>query len=541
MKKKRKVLFFALFFFFLIIAIEFVFLHNSRGFFWIVLEGQIECTPKLQNKKISLEGSKDSYSVIVKGDFSRPIANVDARYISFALDISQVVGGKWWNPKADKAEQGSGTHTSPIFDFSCHELDILVKELAPAYLRIGGSEADKVYYDLQEKTTTPIPSGYHSALTKKQWDSLHSFIKRNSLGLIFTLNAGPGNRNSDGTWLPDNSEALLKYSVQCSYIIDVLEFGNELNVFWYVHGRKHQVSVEQYAKDILAVKSLAKKHYPNVRLAVQGSAFWPVLGEPLSFFYGFTRESIKQCGPNLDLFLWHYYPQQSRRGPMATRRACPGRLLSSYNLDEAAYWALEIGNMVNQYAPGKEIWLGETGNAQFGGEPGLSDVYLASLWWMDQSGLLAKSGNKVVIRQTLSGMDYGMIEEGTWMPRPDYWCSLLWKRLMGNTVYHAHSSSSQCRVYVHDHPKQKQARSFLCINLDHQRNAIASFPEFLSCEYEIFALNSKDIFGKEILLNGQKLDKNCLESLKKPQGKKKCSFWNTRNRTSSSFFCVYSL
>ena len=99
----------------------------------------------------------------------------------------------------------------------------------------------------------------------------------------------------------------------------------------------------------------------------------------------------------------------------------------------------------DQYAPGKPVWIGETGGAQFGGEPGISDAYLGGLWWLDELGLAARSGVEVVVRQTLSGSNYGLIDDKTLVPRPDYWNSWLWKRLMGQEVFAFHLVTNPVR------------------------------------------------------------------------------------------------
>jgi heparanase 1 len=146
---------------------------------------------------------------------------------------------------------------------------------------------------------------------------------------------------------------------------------------------------------------LIQRHTPGARLAGQGSAFWPILGETLSLLFGYMPRYLRRSAGLVDVIMWHCYPQQSRRGVMAVRRAYPSRLLDPKNLDEAGHWAQEIGEWRRRYAPGKPVWLGETGNAQFGGEPGLSDAYLGGLWWLDQLGLMACCGQEVVVRQTL--------------------------------------------------------------------------------------------------------------------------------------------
>jgi heparanase 1 len=481
---------------------------GSHGGFFKFLAGQRDPGPELDPaiSQSDLPGGS-TYSISVQVDASQALAHLPPEYLSFAIDTSQVVGGKWWDPKASGAEIGSGTVNAPPFDFNQPQLDLLTQALAPATLRLGGSEADKVFYDLSEKGDAAIPEDYESVLRRQQWDDANAFAQRNGLKLIFTLNAGPGNRDESGAWDPANARELIAYSAAQGYPVSGWELGNELNIFWFVHGLGEQVSPAQYHQDLAAARALVKDYYPEATFSGQGSAFWPLLGEPLGLFYSMMPGYLQHSGDLTDFVSWHYYPQQSRRGPIASRRAYPGRLLDPANLDEAAYWADQVASLRDRYAPGKPIWLGETGNAQFGGEPGLSDVYLAGLWWLDQLGLLALHDQQVVVRQSLTGMNYGMIDDVTLSPRPDYWNSLLWKRLMGSEVYSAQvqgENTEKLRVYAHSTPGTDGAVTLLLINLDPQRSAHVNLPG-LDGEAIMYALTTPDLFSQTVLLNGEEL------------------------------------
>jgi hypothetical protein len=50
---------------------------------------------------------------------------------------------------------------------------------------------------------------------------------------------------------------------------------------------------------------------------------------------------------------------------------------------------------------------------------------------MDQLGALARRSVKTVMVNTLASSDYGLLDEDTLDPRPDYWAALLWRRTMG--------------------------------------------------------------------------------------------------------------
>jgi heparanase len=509
MIKRRPLLYIALFLIVLIVAISTLGLWNAKGNWIDLIRGQLPAEPRQLKTTASQDGGQGQpYLVTVQVDLSAAVGEVAPEFLSFSIDASQVTGGKWWDPAAKGQELGTGSVHAPLFDFNRVQLDTLVAGLAPAYLRVGGSESDKVFYDMQPADSSPRPpaNGYQSVLTREEWDALNAFAQRLGLKVVFTLNDGPANRDSAGQWNGANAADLLAYTAQKEYPVSVWELGNEVNNFWFVFGPKNQITTAQYAQDLLKVRQLVNQITPTARLGGQGSMFWPVLGEPLNFFYGFMPAYLQQSGAVVDIVSWHYYPQQSRRGPVATRRASPARLLDPANLDEAGYWADKLRVWRDSNAPGKPLWLGETGNAQFGGEPGLSDVYLADLWWLDELGLMARKGMQVVVRQTISGSNYGLIDDVTLAPRPDYWASLLWKRLMGPQVYAASAvgaGANRLRVYAQAAPDGQLG--MVLINLDPEQNAAVSLPWLKGKAYTLYSVTAQDIFGQEVALNGRPL------------------------------------
>jgi hypothetical protein len=84
--------------------------------------------------------------------------------------------------------------------------------LSPAYLRVGGTEADRVYYALKKKE--PVPSkpvvDYQLVLKKKQWKQLIRFTKKVGARLVFTLNCGWSDRLPDGSWDSSNARSSLR-------------------------------------------------------------------------------------------------------------------------------------------------------------------------------------------------------------------------------------------------------------------------------------------------------------------------------------------
>ncbi|WP_418138943.1 hypothetical protein AB8616_08955 [Marinomonas sp. RS-M-Aa-14] len=105
-----------------------------------------------------------------------------------------------------------------------------------AYIRVGGSEADKVEYFTSQK---PLSEKQHDGLLLSQtmWNNLHHFCQRHDLALIFTLKYGLFERRKQGRWDATEVIDLLKYSQAHQQQIDICELGNEaqclLGISWF--------------------------------------------------------------------------------------------------------------------------------------------------------------------------------------------------------------------------------------------------------------------------------------------------------------------
>jgi len=244
------------------------------------------------------------------------------------------------------------------------------------------------------------------------------------------------------------------------------------------------------------------KEYNNDSIPIAGaSAFWPIIGEPFPIMKSFLKK-LKDA----DVVSWHYYPTQSFRCPVAVRRARPFTFLDPKNLEEFNKQNSKVMKLKESYSPLSEIWMTETGNAQCGGQPGVSDRFIAGLWWLDQLGSAAKNNNKVVVRQTLAGSDYGLINDKTLEPNPDYWNSLLWKKLIGNKVLLAEKNKKNhsLRVYAHC-TKNKTSVTLLVINLNRNKEINFTFDESLGDKKEVYLLTSNDPTSKNVFLNSKRL------------------------------------
>ena len=454
----------------------------------------ISCSKSEEQKKSNL--FKDA--PVIRVETGLVLAEVSKQFLSFAVDTSQVVGGNWWSPK------GVTEKVDP-YDFSRLRLKNMAKALSPAYFRIGGTEADNTFYNLSDPYDEKLnPKWEEEALIlkKKMVDDFCTFAVEQGLDLFFTLNGGRFTHNEKKVWQPENSGKLIQYikSIKCP--VKVWEFGNEINGYWVFSKGKFRLSGKEYAESFKLAKALIDKEDPDSKLAGPSSAYWPKVGEAFPVMPTF----LENIGDKLDIITWHYYPQQSTRCPTQSRKAELKLLLNPKYLDEINKWAEEVEQKAKKHNPKAQIWLGETGHAQCGGAQGISGTYVSSLWWLDELGTIAKRGQPVIIRQTLTGGDYQMIDEQNLNPLPDYFASLLWKKLMGQKVFKVQkiANKDHLRFYAHCSKKQSGALTLLAINL-HEKDSEGVQFKGLGDSHTLYGLNSTELKSKKIYLNAKEL------------------------------------
>ena len=442
--------------------------------------------------------AKGGKPVAVRLSGNSPVAQTDERYLSFSVDISVLAGGYWWEGAMD-VRRGLGTLKVPPLELDLKKLDKLVGLLGPAYLRIGGSEADKIHY-----FSAPADERDPLILTREQWDNLHGFVKRNNLKLMFTCKYGLFQRRLHGKWDGNELVALLAYSRHKGYDIDVLELGNELNAYWAFHGLLSQPRAVNLARDYDRFCALAWSFYPRAKVCGPGSAFWPRLGETLRPVSNITPKFLAALDTHLDIIDWHYYPFQSERSPVRTRAASLQRLLDPRSFDDYGKFCRQLMRLRDRYQPQAQLWTGETGSAQCGGQPEMSDRWASSFWWADQLGMGARCGQKVMVRQSLVGGDYGMVARLTLKPRPDYWVSWLWGQLMGTRVFAVDSQGLSLRCYLHA-AREGQGKTLMLINLKPQPVTVALDPALARTISGGYELTAKKLLSRRVRINGAKV------------------------------------
>jgi hypothetical protein len=107
----------------------------------------------------------------------------------------------------------------------------------------------------------------------------------------------------------------------------------------------------------------------------------------------------------------------------------------------------------------------------------------------------------MVAHNTLAASDYGLLDEKTLRPRPNYWAALLWRRLMGTIVLDAGTHNGM-HLYAHCRRGARGAVTLLAINTDRTNATTLRLP----VSSERYTLSADDLQSAEVKLNGTALE-----------------------------------
>ncbi|KAM7368582.1 hypothetical protein PAMP_012907 [Pampus punctatissimus] len=457
-------------------------------------------------------------SVYVCADLSAVIRRVDPRFLSVTLDASLAAEEKF------------------MFLLQSPKLKTLAKALTPAFLRFGGTRQDFMVFTPQrfhqlsssftaEKSCDKLLPSWLEQRLKKEWtqqqmslmredvqrkykqvkfteftvDLLHSFTSCSGMDLIFGLNALL--RTADNTWNSSNARSLLQYCESRRYMMS-WELGNEPNSF----EKKAGVRVDGYqlGQDFTHLRKMLSesKFYHDAGL------YGPDVSQPrdhridiLDGFLPSGAEAVNAC-------TWHHYYVNGRDTSLED-------FLDPEVLDTLTLKTNEVLEKVKLLSPGKSVWLGETSSAYGGGALGLSDTFVAGFMWLDKLGLGATLGLDVVMRQVFIGSGSYHLVNDNLDPLPDYWLSVLYKRLVGPEVLKIKAfsnvgQSKRVRLYLHCANKNSYrdgAVTLISMNLS-RRPARISVPTLLSSStVEAFVLESGEdgLYSRSVKLNREVL------------------------------------
>jgi len=451
------------------------------------------------------------------------MGRVDERFQSFNVEMVEVTGGTFWKPYSQladpnlkpqpAAQQGGSNHPvgmnpalfqyrQPI-DLTNPRLRKLAAALGPAYVRVSGTWANSTYFQNSDDTVPgAAPPGFKGILTRRQWKGVVDFSHAVNAKIVTSFAISAGTRDAAGVWVPEQAREFLAYTKSIGGSIAAAEYMNEPTLA-EIGGAPKGYDAAAYARDFAVFRPFIKQAAPDMLILGPGS-----VGEggslPLPAAGVLKSEDLlKATGPVFDAFSYHFYGAVSKRcaslssvGGTTAAAALSEEWLSRTGRVEVFYAGLR-----DKFEPGKPLWLTETADAACGGNPWAS-TFLDSFRYLDQLGRMAQRGVQVVAHNTLAASDYGLLDETTFTPRPNYWAALLWRKFAGTTVLNPGPSPAESlHLYAHCLRDVPGGVALLVINADRDASRSLELP----MEANRYTLTAQNLEEKRVQLNGSEL------------------------------------
>jgi hypothetical protein len=119
------------------------------------------------------------------------------------------------------------------------------------------------------------------------------------------------------------------------------------------------------------------------------------------------------------------------------------------------------------------------------------------------------------MHNTLAASDYGLLDENTYQPRPNYWAALLWHKLMGTTVLDPGASPApSLHLYAHCLRNYPGGVTLLVINADPAKAQSLDIP----IAAERYTLTAQELQDTHVQLNGVELQLGVEDNLPELKG-----------------------
>ncbi|CAN8002724.1 unnamed protein product, partial [Ixodes hexagonus] len=407
--------------------------------------------------------------------------DLDRSVPTFDIDLAAVVN------KMDRSFLGAGLDSSLLGEpaawgslterFENDSLMMLLKSLSPAVLRFSGYETDHFYFvDAEEKRwllhgaiicgnipsvmsrvrppsegrlpVSPLRSRLRNMdlspnsrfpLTGSDWLALNQFVGRAGWRLLFSLNA---HRLEN---VDPSSPRATQSQQGCPLFLGLLfQLGEAAADRWPGPGPSPYALACEYEAlhDLLAF-------YPATLV---GPGVSTVRRPGIRFLDRFLRGR----GRFVDVVSLRHVLHEEENVTL-------GDILDPAPMEKFASLLVNLADFLTTASPRtRRVWLSALSTTR-GAVRGISGTFAAMLAWVDAFGAAAKFGVSAVLRNVLLGAEDAFIYtdglvNGTLMPLPDFWATVLIGRHVGRRALSLEMSKIQdpaTRIYVHcarEHP-----------------------------------------------------------------------------------------
>ena len=364
------------------------------------------------------------------------------------------------------------------------------KDLAPSFMRVGGTGAKFLYYQVgadKNKTwngTIDWSDGkYHwnwppKYLNETLWDDVCNLAGSSGAKLVFNI--------CEAVFAKDNGSnlrALLEYSIKKGCKIAAIETSNEQGV---------------------PTPEMIKAIYHTVQGAYPAGEAPVLIGPDESVAESIVqmRDNANKVGVSLFGTTYHDYNDEHKFSK------CEGVLKPFVKPNSSLF-----------YGTNGRTWIGESATCGQGGLKNISDTFASGLWYWSYLGRHAQLNHAVFLRQTIVGGNYGLLRDRFWdhtmegdalFPNADYFSNVLFTRQMGNEVFNTTTSDIHVQVYAHCSRRHKGGLAVAVINYNTEATQVvldnAQLGEESAREEWIMTSNDPStVFSKFANINGNKL------------------------------------
>lgn len=279
-------------------------------------------------------------------------------------------------------------------NFSDTKFRTLVAQLAPAYIRIGGTAVDSSFwfpdvpYLIGQVNDCPTCGSGASAIGKDMITQIIDFMQATDMTLLWDLNGEKTRDSPLGPWNPSiNATPFFdwldsKYGGQIDYAYSV---GNEPNLW------SNKVSSEQLARDAVTLKTLLKGY--NVGKKVFGPSWAGVSAGNAATFLPISSKG------GVDGYTVHEYPYGGKDCNVT-------KYFDKTPITTSLFNNLQAIVSVAASTPGAQdtlLTLEEVACSSGGGCENVTDVFMSGFAWLTTMNVVAKSGFHRVSEEILHG------------------------------------------------------------------------------------------------------------------------------------------
>ena len=343
--------------------------------------------------------------------------------------------------------------------------------LRPAFVRIGGTASATITYDMSSGDAAPTsaPSSHpkpagHGGYSPQQpyrlpaahWSAVCSWTAKVGWPIVFGLNLlsnRTGGPNGTEHWVADNAISLIRYTTKRHPgAVAGWELGNEPEGWKRNFG--FSLSNSEIAADFALLRSLLRSEFFESQYLVVG----PDQGIQGCLHSGSCDQyeelvALLRQHDSIDVSTFHFYNLGKTVNPQAEAALFtdPATFDLTKRATMLAVNATRGASLATPSSPAFPVWLGETATASGGGLAGSSGTYTATLLMVDKLGSVGRWGGTGLMRQSLFGGQYALLDPATYRPRPTFFVAAIFTQLVGTQVLAVDgdgASNRTLRVYA---------------------------------------------------------------------------------------------